>query len=251
MQERRHSSPERWHHFRPLEERVPCVCSAVFRACFVQRRGHRDRYDVVSGALGYAGTSTADVTLFPRPALDSPGSLLGGLVVSGYKSLSSQWLGRLQELASLTAGNVDCLCPCLSSLPLSFRSLSLFSSGLCFPTGSLLGLVSQVLSLAQPKTRHMTHARPVRLSSESLNPKKNNWEQDVVRTDSSRQQCMQETAHSPRLSGSLVLWLLAPFLSEAEPCTLFFHSFLVSFEPFSKFLKIFFFYLLLVNFVFA
>lgn len=97
-----------------------------------------------------------------------------GSVVSGHQSLSPQWLGRLQELASLTAGNMDCLCPCLSSLPLSFRSLSLFSSGLRFPTGSHLGLVSQVLSLAQPKTRHMTHARPVRLSSESLNPKENN-----------------------------------------------------------------------------
>lgn len=30
------------------------------------------------GALGYAGTPAADVTLFPRPALESPGPLLGG-----------------------------------------------------------------------------------------------------------------------------------------------------------------------------
>lgn len=187
------------------------------------------------------GTSAEDVTLFPRPSLSSPESLWGSQMVWGRESLSSQWLGRWQELRSLTAGNLDCLYLCLSSLPFSFRSLSLFSLGLPFPTGSLLGLVSQVLSLAQPKIRHMTHARPVRLSSESLNPKENNWEQDAVRTDSSWQQCMQETARSPCLSGSLGLFWLLFFLRLSLAPFSFILIFLVSFEPFSKFFKIFFF----------
>ena len=62
-----------------------------------------------------------------------------GSVVSGHQSLSPQWLGRLQELASLTAGNGDCLCPCLSSLPLSFGRSPCFPQACASPLAVFLG----------------------------------------------------------------------------------------------------------------
>lgn len=70
----------------------------------------------------------------------------------------------------------------------------------------------------------------------------------MVRTDSSWQQCMQETAYSPCLSGSLGLFWLLFFLRLSLAPFYFILIFLVSFEPFSKFLKIFFFYLVFSKF---
>ena len=139
MQERRHSSPERWHHFRPLEERVPCVRSAVFRACFVQSRGHGDRYGVVSGALGYAGTPAADVTLFPRPALESPGPLLGGPWCQGTSRWARSGWGGCRSWQVWQPGTGTAFAPvCPASLSPSGRS-PCFPQACASPLAVILG----------------------------------------------------------------------------------------------------------------
>lgn len=66
------------------------------------------------------------------------------------------------------AGRVDRHCLCLSGIHFSFQLPLHFPLRIALPIGSLLGTVSQVLSPAQPKVRHLPQARPVRLSLQRI-----------------------------------------------------------------------------------
>lgn len=218
------SGTKRWHHVRTMKNRCLVFTRKMFRARLHSscvRDG--DTETNMTWCLVLWGTSAEISPCFRALPLSSPWSL--SLRISdgvGRESRArSGWGGRSCSHDSWEPGLP---LPMSVQPPFSFQSLSLFSLGLPFPTGSL-GLVSPGAVSCSAKIRRVTQAQASQAFFRAWIPKENNWEQDVVRTDSSWQQLHAETATPP-------FWIfgtvLAPFLSEAEPCTFFFHSYFSS-----------------------